>query len=207
MHSAWTRGRISSLHCQPDTAPWIKLLFFRLLGMLYGEKYISASKAFSKWRQSIKPPRKKQSLVMVTFCSLTAFASTVMWGEERGFCIHAGKADSISTLLVLEKPRGGPSSARRNSCWQTEQLPLSRSCQGEWEQRAHRPAAEPALSLSCPSPASPSTCLLFKETTLSSIRSSTCEPLGVIYSFFPRKEQIIPSLMQLKKMSKKVCVF
>lgn len=184
MHSAWTRGTISSLHCQLDTTPWIKLLFFRLLGMLYGEKYISASKAFSKWRQSIKTACKKQSLVMVTFCSLTAFASTGTRGEEQGFHRHTDKADSISTLLGLEKSRGCPSSARRNSCWQTEQLPLSRSCLGsEYEhpdQQQNLPSVCPA-----PLPTSPSIShLLFKEKTLSSIRSSTCEPLWRFFFHF-----------------------
>lgn len=150
MHSAWTRGRISSLHCQLDTAPWIKLLFFRLLGMLYGEKYISASKAFSKWRQSIKPARKKQSLVMVAFCSFTAFASSVIWVEEWGFHMHAGEADSISTLLVLEKS----SSARGNSCWQTEQLPLSRSCQdgSRMSGSSEHPDLQQNLPSACPAP-------------------------------------------------------
>lgn len=107
---------ISSLHCQLDTALWIKLLFFRLLAMLYGGKYISASKAFSKWRQSIKPPCQYLKLVMVTFGSITAFASTVISGEEQGFRVHAksGKADSISVLLVLEKYRRGPSSVRKD---------------------------------------------------------------------------------------------
>lgn len=189
MHSAWTRGRISSLHCQLDTAPWIKLLFFRLLGMLYGEKYISASKAFSKWRQSIKPACKKQSLVMVTFCSLTAFASAVIRGEERGFHVHAGKADTTSTLIVQQKSRGGPSSARRNSCRQTEQLSLSRPCQGEWEQWAPRPTQQNLPSLHpAPLSISPSIShLLFKETTLSSIRSSTCEPHSCYFFIFPQK--------------------
>lgn len=194
MHSAWTRGRISSLHCQLDTAPWIKLLFFRLLEMLYREKYVSASKAFSKWRQSIKPARKKHSLVMVTFCSLTVFASTVIRGEERGFHMHTGKADSISTLLVLQKSREFQQ-CQRNLCWQTEQLPLCRTgWGGQWAPRA-------AESV-CPAPLPTSLSishLLFKETTLSSIRSSTCEPPSSYIFRFPQK---ILSLMQLKKKKK-----
>lgn len=203
MHSAWTRGRISSLHCQLDTAPWIKLLFFRLLGMLYGEKYISASKAFSKWRQSIKPARKKQSLVMVAFCSFTAFASSVIWVEEWGFHMHAGEAD-----LCWKNPavQGGIPAGKQSSCPFPDRARMVPGWVGAAStQICSRTCPQPALLLShFSNHLSP---LLFKETTLSSIRSSTCEPLSVIFLFYPRKEQIIPSLMQLKEMSKKVCVF
>lgn len=53
---------------------------------------------------------------MVTFCSITAFASTVIRGKEQGFHVRAvsGKADSISVPPVLEKPRRGLSSIRED---------------------------------------------------------------------------------------------
>lgn len=53
---------------------------------------------------------------MVTFCSITAFASTVIRGKTQGFHVRAtsGKVDSISTLLVLEKYRRGLSSVRKD---------------------------------------------------------------------------------------------
>lgn len=53
---------------------------------------------------------------MVTFCYITAFASTVIRGKEQGFRVHAmsGKVDSISTLPVLEKYRRGLSSVRKD---------------------------------------------------------------------------------------------
>lgn len=53
---------------------------------------------------------------MVTFSSITAFASTVIRGKEQGFHVHAmsGKPDSISKLLVLEKYRRGLSSVRKD---------------------------------------------------------------------------------------------
>lgn len=183
MHSAWTRGRISSLHCQLDTAPWIKLLFFRLLEMLYREKYVSASKAFSKWRQSIKPARKKHSLVMVTFCSLTVFASTVIRGEEWGFHMHTGKADSISTLLVLQKSREFQQ-CQRNLCWQTEQLPLCRTgWGGQWAPRAAE--SQSALLLS----PLPWAFLIFSSRKQHSVLSGAAHVSHhrVIFFVFPRK--------------------
>lgn len=53
---------------------------------------------------------------MVTFCSITAFASTVIRGKEQGFHGHAmsGKVDSISVLLVPEKYRRDLNSVRKD---------------------------------------------------------------------------------------------
>lgn len=209
MHSAWTRGRISSLHCQLDTAPWIKLLFFRLLGMFCGEKYISASKAFSKWRQSIKPACKEPSLAMVTFCSLTACASAVIPGEERGFHRHAAKLAASAPWLCWNNPEQAPAVPGGIPAGKQSSSPFPDRARSSEHPEQQQHLASVCLSVLLLSPLLPAF-LIFSSRKQHPVLSAAAHVshYQVIFSFFPREEQIIASLMRLTKMSKKgLCFF
>lgn len=155
---------------------------------------------------------------MVTFCSITAFASTVIRGKEQGFHVHAmsGKADSISVLPGLENYRRGLSSVRKDffltnrmspgffvlqpqqpgPAAASENMPFVLQPHQHSCQQAPRSQTEPVVTMSC---CSFLFCkhlpyLLFNEITLSSNTNSICEPLSRYFSYFHRYEQIPPSL-------------